>query len=740
MKGYSSVMTNYKITITGTVQGVGFRPFVYKIANDLSLVGEVSNDSLGVAILLLATDKELDTFLHLLKTKTPPLATIDDIKVTKTKRQDFEDFKIVKSSNSKVTTTLIPPDLSICEDCQKELFDKNDRRYLYPFITCTNCGVRYSIIKTLPYDRSNTSMVEFEMCSECQKEYENPNDRRYHAQPIGCFECGPRLEVRGKREEVRIDGGEIDEVVKALMDGKIVAVKGVGGYHLMCDATNKEAVMKLRERKNRPSKPFAVMVKDIDQAKKLAHINPKEEELLTSNRRPILLLKSKTQPLLTPKVAPNISKIGLFLPYTPLHLLILDRFKKPLVATSANVTDEPIATNFASMQKLSDVYDLLLDHNREIVNGCDDSVVMVVENQTIMMRRARGYAPSAIKLPFKLDKKVLALGANQKSTVAIGFDDNVILSPHIGDLDTIESVEYFEKNIEILKRVYDFEPDLVVHDKHPNYESTKYAKANFKNRKEVQHHYAHILSVMAEKKLKNKVLGVAFDGTGFGDDGTLWGGEFLVCDFKGFKRVAHLKPFKLLGGAKAIKEPRRVALSLLFDLFGKDVIDLENPTTRAFSKSELKNLYISWQKGLNTPITSSMGRLFDGVASLMGVFQVMSFEGESGMLLEELYDKNIKESYGFDICDKEIDILPMIKELLQESDLNLAISKFFNTIVEIVDLVSKEYDLPLVLSGGVFQNRVLLELLLKKMPDLNISNKLPPNDGGIAFGQVVGSF
>ncbi len=738
-------MTNYKITITGTVQGVGFRPFVYKIANELQLLGEVSNDSMGVTILLMASDKELDTFLNALQTKTPPLATIDDIKVTKTKRQDFENFKIVESSNFNLTTTLIPPDISICEDCQRELFDENDRRFGYAFITCTNCGVRYSIIKNLPYDRKNTSMDKFKMCRECQKEYENPNDRRYHAQPIGCFECGPKLEVRGKSEEVRIDGGEIDEIVKALKEGKIVAVKGVGGYHLMCDATNEEAVMKLRERKNRPSKPFAIMVKDIDQAKKLAHINQKEEELLTSQKRPIVILKILTSYFLplTSKVAPNISKIGLFLPYTPLHLLVLEKFNRPLVATSANITDEPIATNLASMQKLSNVYDLILDHDREIVNGCDDSVVMVVEGQMIMLRRARGYAPSAIKLPFKLDKKVLALGANQKSTIAIGFDDNVILSPHIGDLDTIESVEYFEKNIEILKRVYNFEPDVVVHDKHPNYESTKYAQkfltiTSYLLLHQVQHHYAHILSVMAEKKIQGRVLGVAFDGTGFGDDGTLWGGEFLLCDYSGFERVAHLKPFKLLGGVKAIKEPKRVALSLLFELYGKDAIDLINPTTKSFSKSELKNFYLTWQKGLNAPLTSSMGRLFDAVASLTGVCQVMSFEGESGMLLEELYDESVRESYQVIINDKEIDFLPMIETMLQDEP-KVAISKFFNTIVEIIIAISSKFDMPIVLGGGVFQNSVLLKLIFQKIPDVIISNSLPPNDGGIAFGQVVGS-
>lgn len=670
---------------------------------------------------LFCTKGALDIFTKSLCDKNPPLSKIDDIKVSEIDKVIFENFKIVKSSYSGVKTTLIPPDISICKECEEELFDPKNRRYLHPFITCTNCGVRYSIIQTLPYDRENTSMKVFEMCKVCEKEYQNPSNRRYHAQPIGCHDCGPKLSM------------DIDEIVKLLKEGKILAIKGVGGFHLMCDGSNDEAIMRLRERKIRPSKPFALMVKDIEMAEEFAFINEKEKELLVSRERPILLLKSK---ILSKTIAPNISTIGLFLPYAPLHLLILQKLNRPLVATSANVTDEPIATTINSIKKLEGVYDALVSHDREIVNACDDSVMMVVANQTIMLRRARGYAPSSIKLPFKLEKKVLALGANQKSTVAIGFDGEAILSPHIGDLDTIESVNYFEKNIDTLKRVYDFKPDIVVCDKHPGYESSKYAKAHYHDRKTVQHHHAHILGVLAEKQIKTKVLGVSFDGTGYGDDGNLWGGEFLICDYEGFERVAHLKYFKLLGGVKAIKEPKRVALSLLFDLYGKDVLQMQNPTINAFSKVECKTQFTMWEKGLNAPLSSSVGRLFDAVASLLGVCQVMSFEGESGMLLEELYDENICEVYPFSYHNREIDMLPMIKELLKDEQ-KVAVSKFFNTLVEIVITISSKYDLSLVLSGGVFQNRVFVKLMLKKIPNAIISNEIPPNDGGIALGQVV---
>ncbi|MCB4782021.1 MAG: Sua5/YciO/YrdC/YwlC family protein, partial [Sulfurovum sp.] len=431
----------------------------------------------------------------------------------------------------------------------------------------------------------------------------------------------------------------------------------------------------------------------------------------------------------------------LFLPYTPLHLLLLDALQRPLVATSANVTDEPICTNVEELEKLQGVYDYVLEHDREIVNGCDDSVLMVVAGQQVMLRRARGYAPASVKLPYELKQNILALGANQKSTIAIGFAKEAILSPHIGDLNSIGSVEYYEKNIETLKRIYGFQPQVIAHDKHLQYESTKYAKGNHKGLPlcEVQHHYAHILGVIAEKQITGKVLGVAFDGTGYGDDGHLWGGEFLVCDYEGYERVAHLNYFKLLGGAKAIKEPKRVALSLLFDLYGEDAMQLDNPTIQAFTIVELRTYHLAWQKGLNTPLSSSVGRLFDAVASLLGICQVMSFEGESGMMLEELYDGSVVGHYSFGYEDGIIDVLPFIKALLEETNVSVAVSKFFHTLVEMIAIVHSKYDLPLVLSGGVFQNRILLELVLEKIPEAIIANDIPPNDGGIALGQVVAS-
>lgn len=738
-------MTIYRIFITGTVQGVGFRPFIYQLATKYNLQGRILNATQGVEILLNATSSQLQTFLDDIHSELPPLASIDSIETEKIAPRVFSGFSIVSTEEEGKRTVRIPPDVSICKACEAELFDPGNRRYGYPFITCTHCGVRYSIIYDLPYDRKNTSMKFFQMCKACEEEYTNPLDRRYHAQPIGCHDCGPQLELLDNVGRGVPTPTIIDVAVQLLLDGKILAVKGVGGYHLVCDATNDEAVQKMRERKKRPSKPYAVMVANIELARELAVMSEQEEELLTSKERPIVLLDSKGNHEGYPYskfVAPNMSRIGLFLPYTPLHLLFLNKLNRPLVATSANVTDEPICISRESLEKLQGVYDYVLDHNREIVNGCDDSVVMVVKDQQVILRRSRGYAPASIKLPFKLEKNVLALGANQKSTIAIGFEDQVILSPHIGDLDSIGSVEYYKKNIATLERIYDFKPQVIVHDSHPNYESTKVAQ-QFKIQnskfiiKDVQHHYAHILGVMAEKQLTGKVLGVAFDGTGYGDDGNLWGGEFLVCDYEGYERVAHLNYFKLLGGAKAIKEPKRVALSLLFDLYGEEALTLQNPTIKAFSPSELKTYFIAWQKGLNAPLSSSVGRLFDAVASLTGVCQVMSFEGESGMMLEELYDASVKGYYTFGYEEGKIDVLPIVKKMLLEADTAVAVSKFFHTLVEMIETVHKQYDLPLVLSGGVFQNRVLLGLVLEKIPDAIISNAIPPNDGGIALGQVA---
>jgi len=733
-------LCTYKVNIKGTVQGVGFRPFIYALSQRHLLCGTVSNNSKGVEIYLNADSFTFKQFLIAIEYEYPPLASIQSIAYEEITYTDFVDFKIIETQNEGAVSVNIPPDVSICSQCEDELFNPNNRRYEYPFITCTHCGVRYSIIYDLPYDRDQTSMKFFVMCESCEAEYNNPLDRRYHAQPIGCHDCGPRVQLMDNTGHCINTKDPISETASLIQAGNILAVKGVGGYHLMCDANNEIAIAKLRERKHRPTKPFAVMVNDIKMAKELAYISKEEEALLLSKERPIVILKMKTD---TPKlISVNISRIGLFLPYTPLHLLLLNKVKSPLIATSANITDEPICSSLETLEKLQGVYDYVLEHNRDIVNACDDSVIMLVKNQKIMLRRARGYAPSSITLPFTLKDKILAMGANQKSTLAIGFDNQVILSPHIGDLNGISSVQYYERTIETLERIYKFEANVIAYDKHPKYESTKIAhKIQEKSASiishEVQHHYAHILAVMAEKKMQGKVFGIAFDGTGYGDDGKLWGGEFMICDENNYERIAHIQYFKLLGGAKAIKEPRRVALSFLFSLYEEEVFSLNNATTNAFTSIELRAYYTAWKKGLNAPLTSSVGRLFDGVASLLGICQIMSFEGESGMLLQEYFDPLIEGFYPFSYSQGKIDPLPFIKEMLEEKEKHIAVSKFFHTLVEMVARVYEPYDLPMVLSGGVFQNSILLELLLQRFDHAIISNTVPPNDGAIALGQVM---
>lgn len=733
----------FSIEIRGVVQGVGFRPFIYNLATSSGLRGEVSNNGYGVLILLDATKEKVDAFVQKIRDNKPPLCEIDSIKITQIKKTKlFDGFSIEMSEVAKNLFSHIPPDIAMCEECERELKDKTNRRFEYPFITCTNCGPRFSIIKNLPYDRKNTSMDEFVMCEKCAQEYKNPQDRRYHAQPIGCHKCGPILSLFdncGKRMEPK---NIIDKTVELIADGKIVAIKGIGGYHLVCDAANDEAVRLLRERKQRPLKPFGVMVKDIYMSKKIALINEKEEELLCSNRRPIVLLKKREDNALSGFVAPNINQIGLFLAYTPLHHLILQRLNRPIVATSANVSDEPLCKSYDEIMKLCGIWDYCLDNNREIINSCDDSVAFVENEKVFMLRNARGYAPTYLKLPHKTDKKILALGANQKSSVAIVIDDSVVLSPYIGDLGSLTSIEHYKSHIETLKRIYDFEPDVVVCDKHLNYESTKYAKELVAQNQDlkllqVQHHYAHILATMGVNGITTKVLGVSFDGTGYGDEGNLWGGEFFVCDNSTYLRVGQFKYFKLLGGEKAIKEPRRVALSFLFDIHGKEVFNLNNATVNSFSAVEIKTLYTAYKNSLNSPLSSSCGRLFDAVASILDVIQLCSYEGESGLLLESLYDENVLECYRFSIEDNEIDFSQIFRQILDEQNLHVAVSKFFNTIVEIIYQMHKRYDLPLVLGGGVFQNRVLLRLIMRKIPDVVLPEMFVSNDAAIAYGQAI---
>ncbi len=735
-----------KIKLKGAVQGVGFRPFVFRIATQLGLKGWVINNSSGVEIEVEGKKEAVEVFLVKLSTEKPPLSHIYSQDVEYLEDIGYETFEIRKSKEGGKKEVLILPDIATCHWCLKELLDPKDRRYMYPFINCTNCGPRFTIIEGLPYDRSNTTMKGFKMCPLCEREYRDPRDRRFHAEPTACPSCGPSLTLVDRYREVLAKGEEsLKVLIEAIKEGNIVAVKGIGGFHLMCDATREESVRLLRVRKRRQEKPFAVMFKDVDQVCKYAEPTEMEKALLLSPERPIVLIKKKEG--LSPSVAPNLKRVGAFLPYSPLHHIILDHLDLPLIATSGNVSDEPIVKdNQEAMEKLTQYADLVLIHDRDIKRRCDDSVVKVVADVPIFMRRSRGYVPLPIRLPFKLKRRVLAVGGMLKNTFALGFDDNVILSQHVGDIENIETLKSFEDMVFDLMDLYEFEPELVVCDLHPRYETTRWAES-FSQKKgltliKLQHHYAHVLSCMAERGIEDRVLGIAWDGTGYGDDGTLWGGEFLVCDYRNYERVFYFKPFRLIGGEKAVKEPRRVALSILFELYNEKALSMPLEFLRSFRESELKNLYIAWSRGINSPYSSSVGRLFDVVASILGIKQTVSYEGQAAMMLEDLYDPYVRDSYPYAVDGVLIDWRPTFEAIIEDRKKEKVPSRFINTLTFLcVDIASRVGLDKVCLSGGVMQNDPLVkkikELLEEKNFKVYTHQKIPPNDGGLCLGQVV---
>ena len=734
IKSYRLITKCFKYRIEGIVQGVGFRPYIYTIALEHGLHGYVLNDSSGVEIVVEGTIADIESFDKDLYAKLPPLARID--KLTKTSfNKHYDDFKIVQSKNTKSKYSLISPDFAMCDDCLQEMQDKKNRRYNYFFTNCTNCGPRYSIIKTVPYDRPNTSMESFVMCEECQQEYENPLDRRYHAQPISCEKCGPTLFLKNMSgNTLATNYDAIEGLAKLIQQNKIVAMKGMGGFHLICDATSEPTIKRLREKKHRPSKPFAVMMKTLQMVQHYCITNKYEEQRVLSHDRPIVLLKRK-EDLLNPLVAPFIDRLGVFLPYTPLHVRLFDFLKNPIIATSANKSGEPIVTNEEDLKrKLGDVIEYYLDYNREILNASDDSVLQLIGEKDLIMRASRGLTPISIRVASSEKRKILAVGAHQKNAIALYMNNQVILSPYIGDLDNIATVDFFKRTLESFKKFYDFEPDLIVGDKHPNYESTKWAKKQDVPFVQVQHHYAHILSCMFEHDIDEKVLGVAWDGTGYGDDGTIWGGEFLVCDRSTYKRVAYFEPFLLLGGDASIKDIKRIALSIIFDCEEDSIYE---DFLKQFNVSELKLLKQIHQKQLNSPKCSAVGRLFDMVAVLCGVCDKVSYDGESGLILEGLYDKKIEAFYHMYEENSIIKYKHIIKEILQDKDPQLIASKFINGLVKLICDMASQYDLKVLLGGGVFQNKTLLEELIVRQNNIIFQNKIPMNDSSVAIGQLT---
>lgn len=792
------------IHITGVVQGVGFRPFVYGLAQQYGLKGWVRNSSAGVDIAVDGSQAVLDAFAHDLQTLLPPLARIDTFQAISRPANGFTQFEIVPSTAIAGAFQPISPDVSVCPDCLREMVEPSDRRYHYPFINCTNCGPRFTIIQDIPYDRPKTTMANFVMCPECQAEYENPLDRRFHAQPIACPECGPgvwlvsseQLAVSSQpvslsasqpvsgQDAPRTTHHAIRKTRQLLAEGKIVAIKGLGGFHLACDATNAAAVTQLRERKLRVDKPFAVMVADEHAAAAHCVLSEAEKEVLCGRERPIVLLKRHLDSTIAREVAPHQDHLGVMLPYTPLHYLLLEPeagFPTALVMTSGNLSEEPIVTtNEEALTRLSSLADAFLLHNRDIHIRCDDSVVRILDlrltiddstpsqqssivnrQSYIPLRRSRGYAPFPVKLPRPMPS-ILATGAELKNSFCLTRDQYAFMSHHIGDLENYETLCSFKEGIAHFERLFRVRPELIVYDKHPNYLSTRYALERAEREGlpaiGVQHHHAHIAACMAEHGLSGDrpVIGVALDGTGYGDDGTIWGGEFLVADYAGFTRPYYLRPVRLPGGDKAVREPWRMALAYLHqaNIPWTDTLPPVHHATRithhATRTTPLDIIAHQIESGLNAPLTSSMGRLFDAAAALIGIRQVVNYEAQAAIEMEALVQEGDAAAYPFSLENGQINMAPLWQTMVGEWQKGVGAAalaiRFHNSIAQMVvtvcDQIRSETGLnEVALSGGVWQNISLLKRTIPALQSKGFTvywhTAVPSNDGGLALGQAM---
>ncbi len=748
-----SEINRLRIEIQGTVQGVGFRPFVYRLADRFSLKGWVNNSTSGLFIEVEGDRENLEKFRELVVEEKPKPAIINDIVSENSAPVGYETFEIKKSDDSGRANTDILPDLATCPDCLTDIEDSNNRRYRYPFTNCTNCGPRYSIIKALPYDRPNTSMVGFKMCESCREEYENPLNRRFHAQPNACPKCGPRLEwIEDGQSRVVEKEEALRRAEEYLRSGKIVALKGLGGFQLLVDARDSRAVGRLRERKNREAKPFALMYPGLQRVKDEFVISESELELLSSPAASIVLLEREND-----KVADNIAYenpyLGVMLPYTPLHHILLQDLGFPIVATSGNISGEPICiNNEEAFEHLGDVADGFLVHDRPIVRPVDDSVACVSAGQKQIIRRARGYAPAPYT-GVESEKTIFATGAQLKNTVSLLSGDRLITSQHLGDLDSLKSRDVYVKTAQELQEIYDKNPDVIACDLHPDYYPTQYAGASSVPTMKIQHHHAHVASCMLDNNLFGEILGVSWDGTGFGDDGTVWGGEFLLATRAGYRRAGYLKTFRLPGGEKAVKEPRRSLLGLLLEIYEEAEIPSVFPQIeKMFELSEIKLLARATRRRLNSPVTSSAGRLFDAVVALLDICYQASYPGEGPCRLEyAAHRSQSDERYSFKLEEGShgtiiVDWIPLVQDIIQERQQKIPVEdiarKFHNTLAVIIANVAEESGLKRVaLTGGCFQNRLLTRLAVEALREKNLRpywhKNIPPGDGGISAGQAV---
>ncbi len=745
-----------RIQLCGVVQGVGFRPFVYRLAVELGLAGWAANTAQGLTIEVEGTTDAIDRFIERLARGKPPHAIIQQQKTMFIEPAGDTDFTLRESLAERSVDhhVLILPDLATCPDCIKEIFDADNRRYRYPFTNCTQCGPRYSIIEALPYDRAHTTLRHFTLCPACTAEYNDPHDRRFHAQPIACPDCGPQLALWDAAGALLAsDNKALLNVAEAIRAGATVAVKGLGGFHLMVDARNEAAVRRLRDRKRRKSKPFAVMFSTLDGIKAHCEVSDIEEHLLLSAASPIVLLKRRHNGNIASSVAPENPYLGAMLPYTPLHHLLLEELGFPVVATSGNLSGEPICTDeFDALDRLRDIADFFLVHDRPIARPVDDSVVRVMMGRALLLRRARGYAPLPIEVNTPLPA-VLAVGGHLKNTVALSSGNSIVLSQPTGDLDTALAAQALEKTVADLNGLYAATPCVVACDTHPDYYSSQFASGLGLPLIAVQHHYAHVLSCLADNGLDEPVLGVAWDGTGLGTDGTLWGGEFLRVTAAGFERAAHMRTFMLPGADQAIRQPRRAALGLLYELFRDDPITINGlAPMNAFAPTELGVLRRMMERGVNTPRTSSTGRLFDAVSALLGLCQMSDFEGQAAMALEFAAQAHgaADEAYPFRLeqqqCPLVVDWGPMIHGILDDlkngRSTGLIATKFHNTLADIIATVATTLgETRVALTGGCFQNSYLTCRTVERLRAVGCTpywhKHVPPNDGGLALGQII---
>lgn len=785
-EGRAADAARVRVELHGAVQGVGFRPFVYRLATELALTGWVSNDTRGVFIEVEGPRPALEHFVARVAAEKPPRALIHSLTTEWLAPAGYDRFEIRHSDAQGAKTVLVLPDIAACPECLAEVFNPADRRYRYPFTNCTNCGPRFTIIQALPYDRPNTTMRRFVLCPTCRHEYEAPPDRRFHAQPNACPVCGPHLELWTPAGEVLAErDAALSGAAEALGAGQIVAVKGLGGFHLMVDARNAAAIERLRARKPRHEKPFALMARDLEQAGALVELSPVAETLLTSPEAPIVLLRRRATAPVAVNVAPGNPTLGVMLPYTPLHHLLLRAVEFPVVATSGNLADEPICTDEReALTRLGHVAECFLVHDRPIARHVDDSVAWILHDEPRLLRRARGYAPLPVLVERELPT-ILAVGAHLKNTVALSVGRQVFISQHIGDLETPEAMAAFERVIADFLRLYEATPVAIAHDLHPDYLSTHWALEQGKSRgagepggKEVpashfatplipvQHHHAHLAACLAENGVTGPALGATWDGTGYGLDGTIWGGEFLLGDAAGFERVAHLRPFRLPGGDSAIKEPHRVALALLWELYGDAAFERDElAPVQATPPAERRLLAGMLRRGVNAPVTTSMGRLFDGVAALVGLHQRVSFEGQAAMALEFAADPAEPDAYPLPLRTDDatrnpqsaaqvqpptsatlLDWGPLVEAVLADLQAGMTpdrmAARFHNALVAALVAVARAVgERRVALTGGVFQNRWLTERAAGALGaagfEVLLHRQVPPNDGGISLGQVA---